>query len=72
MVEPRRVHWIEVKHVLRYIARSMEYGLDYVKGDGVTLIGYIYSDWVGAPQGIVSGWDQQLFHGSAENKSQWH
>jgi hypothetical protein len=47
MVEPRRVHLIETKHVLRYIAGSVEYGLDYVRCDGVKLIGYIDSDWEG-------------------------
>jgi hypothetical protein len=44
-VEPRRVHLIAEKHVLRYIAGSVEYGLDYVRGDGVGLIGYTVSDW---------------------------
>jgi hypothetical protein len=47
MVEPKSVHWIGAKHVLRYIAGSMDYGLDYVRGDGVRLIGYIDSDWAG-------------------------
>jgi hypothetical protein len=47
MVEPRTVHWIGAKHVLRYIAGSMDFGLDYVRGDGVSLVGYINSDWVG-------------------------
>jgi hypothetical protein len=32
------------KHVLSYIAGSVEYGLD-VKGDVVRLIGYTDSDW---------------------------
>ena len=45
MVEPRRVHWIVAKHVLRYIAGTMDYGLHYVRGDGVRLVGY--SDWAG-------------------------
>jgi hypothetical protein len=40
MVESRSVHWIGAKHVLRYIARSVDYGLDYVRGDGVSLVGY--------------------------------
>jgi hypothetical protein len=44
MVEPRSVHWIGVKHVLRYIVGSMDYGLDYVIGDGFRLIGYIDSN----------------------------
>jgi hypothetical protein len=47
MVEPRRVHWIASKHVLRYLARTVDYGLDYVRGDGVRLIGYTDSDWAG-------------------------
>jgi hypothetical protein len=47
MVEPRSVHWIGEKHVLRYITCSMDYGLDYVRGDGVSLVGYTDSDWIG-------------------------
>jgi hypothetical protein len=47
MVEPRSVHWMGEKHVLRYIAGSMDYGLDYVRGDGVRLIGYTNLDCVG-------------------------
>jgi hypothetical protein len=47
MVEPRSVHWIGEKHVLWYIAGSVDYGLDYVRGDGVRLAGYRNSDWVG-------------------------
>jgi hypothetical protein len=45
MVEPRSVHWIGEKHVLRYIVGSIDYGLDYVRGDGVRLIGYTDPDW---------------------------
>jgi hypothetical protein len=47
MVEPRSVHWIGAKHVLRYIEGSMDFGLDCVRGDGVSLIGYTDSDWAG-------------------------
>jgi hypothetical protein len=46
-VEPRSVHWIGEKHVLRYIAGSVDYGLDYVRGNGVSLVGYTNSDWAG-------------------------
>ena len=28
MVEPRRVHWTTAKHILRYIASIVDYGLD--------------------------------------------
>jgi hypothetical protein len=47
MVEPRSVHWVGAKHVLRYIASSVDFGLDYVRGDGVNLVGCTDSDWVG-------------------------
>ena len=47
MVEPRRVHWIAAKHVMRYIATTVDYGLHYIRGDGVRLVGYSYFDWVG-------------------------
>ena len=44
MVEPRSVHWIGEKHVLRYIVGTIDYGLDYIRGDGVRLVGYTDSD----------------------------
>jgi hypothetical protein len=47
MVEPRRVHWVASKHVLRYICGTIYYGLDYQRGDGIRLMGYIDSDWAG-------------------------
>jgi hypothetical protein len=47
MVEPRSVHMVGAKHVLRYVAVTVDYGLDYVRGDGVSLVGYTDSDWAG-------------------------
>jgi hypothetical protein len=47
MVEPRRVHWVAAKHVLRYLCGMVDYGLDYYRGDGVRLVGYTDSHWVG-------------------------
>jgi hypothetical protein len=47
MVEPRSVHMVGEKHVLRYIVGTMDYGLDYVIGYGVSLVGYIDSYWAG-------------------------
>ena len=37
MVEP---HWVAAKHVLRYLAGTMDYGLDYRRSDGIRLIGF--------------------------------
>jgi hypothetical protein len=48
MVESRKVHWIATKHVLRYLRGTVEYGLRYVRGDGVQLQGYTDSDWAGS------------------------
>jgi hypothetical protein len=47
MVEPRSVHMVWAKHVLRYVVGTVDCGLDYVKGDGVSLVGYTDSDWAG-------------------------
>ena len=48
MVEPRRVHWVAAKHVLRYLEGAVEYGLMYTKGNEVQLSGFIDADWVGS------------------------
>jgi hypothetical protein len=47
MFEPRSVHMVGEKHVLRYVVRTVDFGLDYVRGDGVSLVGYTDSDWAG-------------------------
>jgi hypothetical protein len=47
MVELRSVHMIGAKHVLRYIAGTIDYGLDYIRGDGFNLVGYTDSHWAG-------------------------
>jgi hypothetical protein len=47
MVDPRQVHWITAKHVLRYLRGTGDYGLRYL-GEGVELQGYTYSDWAGS------------------------
>jgi hypothetical protein len=48
MVEPRHVHWIVAKHVLRYLHGTVGYGLRYVSDGDVKLQGYTDSDWVGS------------------------
>eukprot|EP00253_Pinus_taeda_P014462 PITA_14462 len=47
MCEPRKVHWVAAKHILRYLQGTVDYGLDYTQGDGVRLAGYTDSDWAG-------------------------
>ena len=46
MVEPRHVHWIVAKHVLRYLKGTIGYGLRYVSDRKMELHGYTNFDWV--------------------------
>jgi len=48
MVEPRRVHWITAKHVLRYLKGTVEYGLRYKTNHEINLQGYTDAEWVGS------------------------
>ena len=48
MVEPRHVHLIVAKHVLRYLKGTIDYGLHYVADCEFGLVGYTNSDWVGS------------------------
>jgi hypothetical protein len=50
MVDPWRVHWIAVKHVLRYLSGTVEYGLLYECSGGVRLTGFTDADWVGCAE----------------------
>jgi hypothetical protein len=47
MVDPQRVHWITVKHVLCYLRGTVEYGLLYEPSGEVRLVGFTYVDWAG-------------------------
>jgi hypothetical protein len=44
MIDSRSVHMVGEKHFLRYVAGTVDFGLDYVKGDGFSLVGYTDSD----------------------------
>ena len=47
MVDPRRVHLIAAKHVMRYLKGTLEFGLCYSSDCEFRLFGYTDSDWVG-------------------------
>jgi hypothetical protein len=45
MVEPKHVNWVVSKHVSRYMLGIVGYGLSYIQGDGVNLVGYSDAYW---------------------------
>jgi hypothetical protein len=48
LVEPRCVHLVAAKHVMRYLKGTIDYGLSYDGDHDFTLSGYIDADWVGS------------------------
>jgi hypothetical protein len=48
MVEPRHVHLVAVKHVMRYLKGTLDCGLSYNGDHDFKLSGYIDSDWDGS------------------------
>ena len=48
MVEPRHVHLVAVKHVMRYLKGTLYYGLRYAVDCDLRLCGYNDSDWEGS------------------------
>jgi hypothetical protein len=48
LVEPRHVHLVVGKHVMRYLKGTLEFGLCYNGDHDFRLIGYIDSNWAGS------------------------
>jgi hypothetical protein len=48
LVEPRRVHLVAAKHVMRYLKGIIDCGLSYDGDHDFTLSGYTYADWAGS------------------------
>ena len=48
MFEIKHIHWIDAKHLLRYLRGTVTYGLKYTSSSGVMLLGYADSDWDGS------------------------
>ena len=48
MSDPKHIHLVAAKHVLRYVRGTITYGLRYTSSSGVLLSGYLDSDWAGS------------------------
>jgi hypothetical protein len=48
MCEPKHIHMIAVKHILRYVRGTIAYGPRYTSSGGEMLHGFTNSDWMGS------------------------
>ena len=48
MTDPRHVHLIASKHILRYLKGTVDYGLKYDANQKIDLEGYVDSHWAGS------------------------
>ena len=48
MVEPRHVHLVAAKHVMRYLKGTLDCGLRYAMDGEIRLHGYTNLDWFGS------------------------
>ena len=48
LVQPRRVHLVAAKHVMRYLKGTIDFGLYYDGSHEYRLYGYIDADWAGS------------------------
>ena len=55
LTDPRHVHLIATKHILRYLKGIVDYGLKYESNQNINLEGYVDLDWVdNALHGVAS------------------
>ena len=48
LTDPRHVHLIATKHILRYLRGTIDYGLKYEANQNINLEGYVDLDWAGS------------------------
>ena len=48
LMDPRHVHLIVAKHILRYLKGTIDFGLKYEANQKINLHGYVDSDWAGS------------------------
>ena len=50
MVDPRHVHLVAIKHVMRYLKGALDGGLKYTTDNEFRLCGYNDSNWAGSAE----------------------
>ena len=48
LTNPRQVHMVAAKHILRYLKGTIEYGFNYAANQRINLHGYVDSDCAGS------------------------
>ena len=48
LTDPRNVHLIAAKHILRYLRGTVDYGLKYEVSQKINLESYVDSNWAGS------------------------
>jgi hypothetical protein len=48
MNSPTKMHMGAARRVLRYMQGTVSYGIEYVRDQSATLIGFYDADWVGS------------------------
>ena len=54
MVNPKHIHLIGEKHVMRYLKGTLDYGLRYTSNSEISLHGFIDLDWAGSAKDTKS------------------
>ena len=52
MVNPKRIHLMGAKHVMRYLKGTLDYGLRYASNGEIKLHGFTYSYWARSAKDI--------------------
>ena len=48
LIDPRHVHLIATKNILRYLKGPVDYGIKYDTNQKINLDGYVDFDWLGS------------------------
>ena len=62
---PSMLHWQELRRVLRYLNKTLDYVITY-KEEPSILEGYLNSSWISHEEDYssTSGWVEVIFHGN--------